>query len=34
MDLEKYYDEAVHPSEAHVIMSEQAVVPLGTCLWP
>ncbi len=34
MNLNDYYKDAVHPDEAHLIMNEQAVVPLGTCLWP
>jgi len=34
MNLDEYYEQVSHPQEATDIMQEEAVVPLGTALWP
>lgn len=34
INLQDYYADVNHPDEAHQIMQNSAVVPLGTTMWP
>ncbi len=34
IDLNAFYTDAAHPDEAIAMMEADAVVPLGTTLWP